>query len=97
MTAQHVIDKLRSHKAELQQMGIVSLALFGSTARNEAQAQSDVDLLVEFDRPVGLFHFFTVQHRLEAILGVSKVDLVQRGAVHHALRPRILAEAVHVA
>jgi predicted nucleotidyltransferase len=78
-------------------MGVTSLALFGSAARNESSSESDVDLLVEFDEPVGLFHFFSVQHRLEEILGVRKVDLVQRGALHPALRDRILAEAVHVA
>jgi len=41
-----------------------SLELFGSVARGEAGPNSDVDLLVEFDRPVGLFHFFRVQRRL---------------------------------
>ena len=97
MTKQDLIDTLTAHTDELRQMGIMSLALFGSTVRNEAHARSDVDLLVEFDRPVGLFHFFTVQHRLEDLLGVSKVDLVQRGAVHPALRQRIFAEAVNVA
>ena len=97
MTKQDLINKLAVHKAELRQMGIVSLALFGSTVRNEAHERSDVDLLVEFDRAVGLFHFFTVQHRLEEILGVPKVDLVQKGAVHPALRQRIFAEAIDVA
>ena len=78
-------------------MGVTSLALFGSAARNESSIESDVDFLVEFDRPVGLFHFFSVQHRLEEILGVRKVDLVQRGALHPALREHILAEAIDVA
>ncbi len=58
---------------------------------------SDVDLLVEFDRPVGLFDYFRVQHRLEEMLGVDKVDLIQPGALHPALKNRILAEAEHVA
>jgi predicted nucleotidyltransferase len=58
---------------------------------------SDIDLLVEFNRAVGVFHFFSVQYRLEEILGVPRVDLVERGAVHPALLERILGEAVNVA
>ncbi len=55
-------------------MGVRSLELFGSLARGDARPASDVDLLVEF-QPVGLFQFFRVQRRLEAILG-RRVDLV---------------------
>ena len=70
-----------------------SLDLFGSVARGESGPDSDVDLLVDFDRPIGLFHFFRVQRRIEEILG-SKVDLVMRDAVKRQLRDRIFAEAV---
>jgi hypothetical protein len=97
MNRHEIGNKLASHTEELRRMGVTSLALFGSTARGESTIGSDVDLLVEFDRPVGLFHFFSVQHRLEEMLGVRKVDLVQRGALHPALREHILAEAIHVA
>ena len=77
-------------------MGVTSLALFGSVVRNEAMEGSDIDLLVEFKHPVGVFQVFRVQHRIEEILGVPEVDLVQRGAVHPALRDRIYREAVDV-
>ena len=97
MTTQEIQTKLTDHHEELRQMSIASLALFGSTARGEADESSDIDLLVEFDRVVGLFHFFKVQHRLEEILEVSKVDLIQRGAVHPMLRDHILSETIHVA
>jgi len=70
-----------------------SLDLFGSIARGDSGADSDVDLLVEFDRPVGLFQFFRVQRRLEAIVG-RPVDLVMKDAIKRQLRTRILAEAV---
>jgi uncharacterized protein len=73
-----------------------SLDLFGSVARDEASADSDVDLLVEFDRPIGLFHFFRVQQRLEDLLG-ARVDLVMRDAVKPQLRERIFAEAIRAA
>ena len=97
MTKRELVEKLAAHSEELQQMGVVSLALLGSAARDEATMGSDVDLLVEFNRAVGVFHFFCVQHRLEEILGVPRVDLVERGAVYPALRERILGEAVNVA
>jgi predicted nucleotidyltransferase len=97
MTRREVIQRLLPHKAELRKMGVSSLALFGSTARDDSAAKSDVDLLIEFDRSISLFHFFRVQHKLEEILGVSRIDLVERGALHPALRNHILAEAVDVA
>ena len=92
-----LVDKLKAHRDELRRMGVASLTLFGSAAREETNEKSDIDLLVEFDRVVGVFHFFRVQHFLEEILGVPKVDLVQRGAVHPALRDSIFAEAIDVA
>jgi hypothetical protein len=42
-------------------------------------------------------HLFEIQHRLEEIIGVPKIDLIQKGAIHPALRERILSEAVNVA
>jgi len=74
-------------------MGVRSLDLFGSVVRGEAGPDSDVDLLVQFDRAIGLFHFFRVQYRLEEILGCH-VDLVMRDAVKPQLRDRIFREAV---
>ena len=91
------IDILRKHKEELRRSGVSKLSLFGSTARNEASTRSDVDILVEFSRPVGLFDFFRLQHRLEELLGVDRVDLIQPGALHPALKDTILREAEHVA
>ena len=97
LTKQELEKKLAAHRNELRKMGVISLAVFGSVARNESTQQSDIDLLVDFDRDVGLFHLFEIQHRLEEIIGVPKVDLIQKGAIHPALRERILSEAVNVA
>jgi predicted nucleotidyltransferase len=97
MRRDEAISILRQHAGELRTLGVASLALFGSTARDQAGEDSDVDLLVEFSRPVGLFDVFRLQHRLEGLLAVSKVDLVQRGAEHPALRDSIYEDAIHVA
>ena len=85
----------RNHQELSQQFSVKSLALFGSVARNEATPTSDIDLLVEFDLPVGYFHLFRLQDYLENLLG-SKVDLVLRNAVIEDLRTDIYGEAIDV-
>lgn len=86
-----------AHRDEFRGHGIRHLALFGSVARDEATDKSDVDLLVEFDRPLGLLEFFRLQHYIEELLDVERVDLVMPKAIKPALRQKILAEAVNVA
>jgi uncharacterized protein len=93
VTREEVQRRLSERRAELAELGVRSLDIFGSVARGEAAADSDVDLLVDFDRSIGLFHFFRVQRRLEQILG-CRVDLVMREAVKPQLRDRIFREAV---
>jgi predicted nucleotidyltransferase len=97
LTKKELENKLATHRHELRKMGVVSLAVFGSVARDESTQQSDIDLLVDFDREVSLFYLFEIQHKLEDIIGVPKIDLIQKGAMHPALRDRILSEAVNVA
>src|SRR5262245_52119626 len=75
---------------------VKSLVLFGSVARDEVRPDSDVDLLVEFDRPVGLFHLIGTEQYLERLLGVPRVDLVLRRAVIDELKDNILREAIDV-
>ena len=91
------LQTLRQRREEILAIaarhGAHSVRLFGSVARGDAVAASDVDLLVDFDKPIGLFHFLRVQRRIEEILG-SRVDLVMRDAVKRQLRDRIFAEAV---
>ena len=96
MTRREVLDRLAAHREELRRQGVAGLALFGSAARDQATEISDVDLLVEFDRPVGLFGLSRLKQRLEQVLGVKKVDLITREGLHPALKDRILSEAVDV-
>lgn len=95
MTRDQVLSILRLHRDELQRLGVKSLALFGSVVRDQARAQSDVDLLVEFDRPVGLFEFIDLKQFLENVLGCS-VDLGTARSLKPRLRERVLREAVYV-
>jgi predicted nucleotidyltransferase len=98
MQRNDVIKRLRKHRTELVEMGVRSLALFGSLARGEEDAASDVDLLVELDpeRPLGLFEYVAIQQRIEEILEGTPVDLVMRGALHEELRENILKEAIPI-
>ncbi len=89
--------KISEHAAELrEEYGMVSLSVFGSVARGEQTPDSDIDILVEFERPIGLLRFVGLRLRLEAILG-RPVDLVEPEALHPELRDRILAESVRAA
>jgi hypothetical protein len=96
MNSKVVSARLREHRADLERLGVKSLALFGSAARGEARQDSDVDLLVEFSRPVGLFHFMEVKEFLEEVLR-RRVDLVTPDALKPQLREAILEEAVDAA
>ncbi len=90
-----VLRVLAAHRAQLEAMGVTSLAVFGSVARDEAGADSDVDILVDFDPTlsVGLFKFLELQEYLEGILG-RKVDLGMPGALKPRMRDRILNEQI---
>jgi predicted nucleotidyltransferase len=90
-----ILAQLHAHQRELDAYGVKSLALFGSVARDEARPDSDIDLLVEFSRPVGLFTFIALQQYLERLLN-CKVDLGTAKSLRPGLRARVLREAVHV-
>ena len=75
--------------------GVTQLALFGSTARNAARSDSDVDILVAFDGPATSERYFGVQFYLEDLFGVP-IDLVTEKALRAELRPFIEKEAVRV-
>lgn len=92
-----IITTLRGHEEELRQkFGVKSLGLFGSRVRSDATQDSDIDLLVEFDRPVSLFDLVDVQEFLSKLLGGAEVDLVLKRAVIEDLRDIIYGEAIDV-
>lgn len=83
---------LKAHQEDLSQYGVRALAVFGSTARNEGKASSDIDILIDFDSKRGLFVFAGLKNYLESLLN-CEVDLVTKKALHPALKKRILSEA----
>ena len=94
MQQEGTLGILSKHRHELKGFGVKSIALFGSTARGEAQRESDIDILVEFDSAVGFLKFLQLQHRLEELLG-KRVDLVTRAALKRQFRDQILKEAIY--
>ena len=92
-TRDEILQVLRERRSDLERMGVKSLALFGSAVRGEAREGSDVDLLVEFQRPVGLFEFIDLKGYLEGLLG-GRVDLGTPASLRPQLRDAVLREAV---
>ena len=96
MNREEVLDILRTHKPTLaERFGVTELALFGSFARDEANDESDVDVLVRYDGPATSRSYFGVQFYIEDLLG-RRVDLVTHKALRSEFRPYVEREAVDV-
>ncbi len=95
MKRDDVLAIVRANREQLEALGVKSLDLFGSVARDEARDDSDVDFLVELSRPMGLFDFFRIQHYLEDLLG-RDIDLGTQKALRSHLREPVLEDAIRV-
>jgi uncharacterized protein len=95
MKRDQVLAIVQAHQDELKQMGVKSLDLFGSVARDEARPDSDVDFLVELSRPMGLFQFLRIKPYLEDTLGCS-VDLGTLDSLRQNLREPVLKDVMRV-
>jgi hypothetical protein len=92
MTRDEVLAKLRALKPWLEEQGVSRMRLFGSHARDEAQPDSDVDLLVEFSKPVGLA-FFEIEEELGRRLG-APVTFASEERLNRVIRKHALADAI---
>jgi predicted nucleotidyltransferase len=95
MEKENVLFVLRSSLPKLKALKVQSLAIFGSTARDEASTDSDVDVLIEFSERATFDRYMEVKFLLEDTLG-KRVDLVTRGALKPRMRPQIEQEAIYV-
>ena len=91
-TRDELLTRLRDLKPWLAGQGIASVRLFGSYARNEAHADTDVDLLVELAKPMGL-RFFDLQDALAEKLGLD-VQMTTEAALPRDVRFTALRDAV---
>ena len=95
MTRHEALRRLTRDRERLRTYSVRHIAVFGSTARDQATPHSDVDLLVEFDtrQRVGLFAFVRLLDHLSDVMG-THIDLATPDALRAEMRDEILGEAV---
>ena len=77
----------------LKRYGVIKAALFGSVVRGDERKDSDIDILVDIEKDIGLLEFIGLKQDLEDALG-RPVDLVEYGTIKPLLKDRILSEQV---
>lgn len=95
-TFEEIKDLLKKHKEELKEKyGVKEIGIFGSYVRGEQDDESDVDILVEFEKPIGFIRFMKLENSLSELLGV-KVELVTKKALKPYIGQQILQEVIYV-
>ena len=94
-TLDGVLQILRSHQGELHALGVSHASVFGSVARGEARADSDIDVLVDLDRarPMGVFEYARLKLYIGGLFG-NPADVVSRRTLKPLLRANILHDAI---
>ena len=93
---QDILSSLKALKKHVaQEYAVKNIGVFGSVARNEQNEESDIDLLVEFSRPVGMIMFIRLENFLSERLG-KQVDLVTPDVLKPVIRQDVLAEVIYV-
>lgn len=85
----------KNKKDLVKKYNIKNIGIFGSYVRSEEKKNSDIDILVEFIRPIGFFKFLELEENLEKLLG-RKVDLVSKKALKPRIGEYILKEVIMV-
>ena len=92
LSKKKIIKLLASNQSQLKQMyPIKKMGLFGSFARSKQTEESDVDILIEFEKPIGLFTFSRLQLTLSDMLH-NNVDLVTPNSLKPLIKDKILVE-----
>lgn len=96
MQREEILNVLSTHLPELARFQVKSLAVFGSVARGEASADSDVDILAEFDGAPTFATYMRLKLYLEDLLGL-RVDLATPRSLKARARATVERDAVYVA
>ena len=95
-TWQDILTSLKKLKGEVaKEYSVKTIGVFGSVARDEQTGTSDIDLLVEFSKPVGFVTFMRLENFLSEQLG-NQVDLVTSDSLKPVIRQDVLAEVIYV-
>ncbi|MDD1690635.1 MAG: nucleotidyltransferase family protein [Methanoregula sp.] len=95
-TRQDILSSLKKLKEEVtNEYSVKTIGVFGSVARDEQTGKSDIDLLVEFSKPVGFVTFMRLENFLSERLG-KQVDLVTSDSLKPVIRQDVLAEVIYV-
>jgi predicted nucleotidyltransferase len=93
---QDILTSLKNLKQEVaQEYSVKTIGVFGSVARDEQTIESDIDLLVEFSKPVGFVTFMRLENFLSERLG-KHVDLVTSDSLKPLIRQDVLSEVIYV-
>lgn len=93
---ERILDNIRKHKQEIaREFSVKKIGVFGSYLRGEETADSDIDILVEFGKPIDLFRFLDLEERLSELSG-RKVDLVSQKALKPYIGKEILKEVQYI-
>ena len=91
-----MLDTLRGMRHELaERYHVKSIGIFGSYSKKHQNEQSDLDLVVEFDQPIGMMAFVHLKNRISDRLNI-KVDLVTPEGLHPLIRDQVMHEVVYV-
>jgi predicted nucleotidyltransferase len=97
LTSEEILHKIQENMKEIRKFGIKKIGLFGSYVQNEQKIESDIDILVEFEKDKKTFdNYMDLKFFLEDLFG-SKVDLVIREALKPELKPYILESVKYAA
>ena len=96
-TRETILSTLDSHKSEITKLGIRDIGLFGSYARNESSANSDIDILIDFDPEKENFdNYMAVYELIERLFINERVEIVTKNGLSPYIGPIILSEVVYV-
>jgi len=93
---QNALETLRAHETDLRRLGVAHAAVFGSVARGEGRAESDIDVLVELDenRPMGIFEYARLKLYINELFD-GPSDVVNRRTLKPLIEANILRDTVH--
>lgn len=97
VTKEYILAKLKSNKSRIDKFGIQTIGLFGSYARDEQTATSDIDILIEFIPDKENFdNYMAVYDLIEEMFGNEKLEVVTKEGLSPHIGPSILNEVIYI-